>query len=106
MLAGFSRWTELTLARRFAARRKGFPFRDVRPVADHAALKFPRGTTRALDTSEHCIAEKFGDDFASAEEVHLKPMRLFRRAPLGIDAPYIFLRERVRLSCHHSLRRL
>ena len=47
-----------------------------------------------------------GDDFAVAKEVHLKSMRLLQRAPLGIDASYIFLRERVRLSCHYSLQQL
>lgn len=67
------------------------------------ALEFPRCPPRAGFSAEKRVAEHSGDGILSTQKMHLKAVRLFFRARLGIDAADIRFRIGIGSSSHEPL---
>src|ERR1700731_1339346 len=66
------------------------------------ALEFPRRPPRAGFSAEKRVAEHSGDGILSTQRMHLKAVRLFFRARLGIDAAEVRFRIGVGASSHET----
>ena len=64
------------------------------------ALEFPRRPPRAGFSAEKRVAEHSSDGVLSTQKMHLKAVRLFFRARLGIDAADIRFRIGIGSSSH------
>src|SRR5438270_9485814 len=67
------------------------------------ALEFPRHPARAFFSTEKRVAEHSGDSIFAAQEMHLKAVRLFFRARLGIDATDVRFGIGIGSSSHERL---
>ena len=72
-------------------------------TAQGCALEFPGRATRAFLSPVKGIAKHSGHGILSAQKVHLKPVCLFFRARLGIDAADIRFRIGIGSSSHEPL---
>ena len=64
------------------------------------ALELPRRAARSRFSAIKRVAEHSGDRFFSAQEMHLKAVRLFFGARLGVDAADVLFRIRIGSSSH------
>jgi len=62
-----------------------------RQIAHGRAFELPRGAPRAFLSAVSAIAEQSRHRFTPTKEVHLKPVRLFLGAWLGVDATNVLL---------------
>jgi hypothetical protein len=78
--------------------------RALRQAAERASLEFSRSASRTFFAAVHRVAEKLRYGSGSAQQMNLKTVRLFFRARLGVDAPDVRFRIRIRSLFHSSLR--
>ena len=69
-------------------------------AAKRAALESASGPARSFFSAVKRVAEHSGDRFCPAQEMHLKAVRLFFRAGLGVDAADVLFRIRIGSSSH------
>jgi hypothetical protein len=67
------------------------------------AFEFPRRPARAFPSTEKRVAEHSGNGIFAAQKMHLKAVRLFLRARLGVDAADIRFRIGIGSSSHERL---